>query len=70
MASLSLIMDDYNSLASKGVSVSLQGLARVYYTSRVLCVISEVVLFRIDDDLDVTLYVKGKSSEMPCCLLL
>ncbi len=50
MASLSVIMDDYNSLASKGVSVSLQGLARVYYTLRVLCVIPEVVLIRVDDD--------------------
>ncbi len=35
-------MDDYTSLASKGVSVSRQGLARVFYSLRVLCEIPEV----------------------------
>ncbi len=35
-------MDDYTSLASKGVSVSRQGLARGFYSLRALCEIPEV----------------------------
>eukprot|EP01084_Bolivina_argentea_P234295 394445_1 len=49
VASLSLIMDDYTSLASKGVSVSRQGLARVFYSLRALCEIPEVFEIVVPD---------------------
>ncbi len=48
VASLRLIMDNYTSLASKGVTVSRQGLARVFYSLRVLCEIPEVCCRYLD----------------------